>query len=108
MHRITPRRRQVLLLAARGYSDREIGEQLGLSAKTVQMHRQRALLLLRLNSHVEVLNWADQEGLDPELSDRLDGLMKRAEIGRRDAPIQVTRARDLRKEIFEQHASDSM
>jgi DNA-binding CsgD family transcriptional regulator len=63
--RLTPRRHQVLVLAARGYSDREIGEQLGLSPKTVQMHRQRAQLLLRLRTFEEIVRWMRQDASGP-------------------------------------------
>jgi DNA-binding CsgD family transcriptional regulator len=56
---------QLLVLVALGYSDREIGEQLGLSPKTVQMHRQRAQILLRLSTFEEIVRWARQEGILP-------------------------------------------
>jgi PAS domain S-box-containing protein len=62
---LSPRRQQVLLLAAQGYSDREIGERLGLSASTVQMHRQRAQTLLKVDSRDDLVRWAQQTGLLP-------------------------------------------
>lgn len=40
---LTPREREVALRVARGESNRVIGEALGISAKTVQVHRQHVL-----------------------------------------------------------------
>ena len=40
---LTPRQREVLVLIAQGHSSREIGERLGLSSKTVDVHRLRIM-----------------------------------------------------------------
>jgi DNA-binding NarL/FixJ family response regulator len=41
LERLSQRERSVLLLTARGYTGREIGEQLGITAKTVDTYKQR-------------------------------------------------------------------
>lgn len=51
---LTGRERQVAALAATGRTNREIGEALGLSAKTVEWHLSRVLRKLELRSRVEL------------------------------------------------------
>ena len=38
---LTPRQREVLILAAKGLQNRQIAESLGLSVKSIEMHRSR-------------------------------------------------------------------
>jgi PAS domain S-box-containing protein len=71
---LTPRRRQVLALAAQGFSDREIGVQLGLSARTVQMHRKRVQILLGLNGPQDIARWVRQAGGVREADEAADTL----------------------------------
>jgi DNA-binding NarL/FixJ family response regulator len=58
----TPREREVLRLIAEGYSNKEMAARLGLSVKTVETHKGRAMKKLGLNSRAEVVRYASQEG----------------------------------------------
>ncbi|MEL6202125.1 MAG: response regulator transcription factor [Pseudomonadota bacterium] len=60
---LTPRERQILSLVARGYANREIGERLGVSAKTIDNHRTNLMRKLDVHSVAELLAYALREGL---------------------------------------------
>lgn len=62
--RITDREQEVLRLVAKGYTYREIAEQLFLSVKTVQNHVQNILTKLHLHGRYELMRYALQRGLD--------------------------------------------
>ncbi len=47
---LTPREREVLLEVARGRTNRETGEILGISTRTVETHRERVMAKLRIRS----------------------------------------------------------
>ena len=61
---LTPRENEVLKLVAKGYTYREIGEQLFISTKTVQNHVQNILTKLQLKKRYELMRYAIQKGLD--------------------------------------------
>jgi len=55
---ISEREIQVLKLIAEGYSNKEIGEKLFISHKTVEAHRGNILRKLKLNSNAELIKFA--------------------------------------------------
>jgi two-component system response regulator NreC len=55
---LSPREREVLELVAQGRSNAEIGEQLGLSPKTIARHRERIMTRLNLHSRTELVKFA--------------------------------------------------
>ena len=61
---LTPRENEVLRLVAKGYTYREIAEQLFISHKTVQNHVQNILTKLQLRKRYELMRYAIQRGLD--------------------------------------------
>lgn len=60
---LTPREREILLLIAKGHSDKEIAEQLVISANTVQSHRWRIMDKLDLHNRAELIKYAMRRGL---------------------------------------------
>lgn len=60
---LSPREQEVLRLYARGFSLREIGEQLGLSTKTVDTYKTRIMEKLGLDKKSELISYAMQQGL---------------------------------------------
>jgi DNA-binding NarL/FixJ family response regulator len=61
---LTPRENEILKLVAKGYTYREIAEQLYISVKTVQNHVQNILSKLQLRRRYELMRYAIQRGLD--------------------------------------------
>ena len=61
---LSPREREVLQLVARGHSYREIGDELFISAKTVENHVRNILQKLQLNRRQELVRYAVDHGLD--------------------------------------------
>jgi DNA-binding NarL/FixJ family response regulator len=59
---LTEREAQVMLLVARGFSNKEIGVQLDISVKTVETHKLRSMEKLGLRSRAEVVEYALREG----------------------------------------------
>lgn len=59
---LSPRERQVLVLAARGFTNAESGAALNLSPKTVETYRTRAMRKLGLEDLPAVVRWAVREG----------------------------------------------
>ena len=55
---LSAREREVLELVANGRSNAEIGEQLGLSPKTIARHRERIMKRLNLHSRTELVKFA--------------------------------------------------
>ncbi len=60
---LTPRQREVLTLLAEGLSNADIGERLGISAKTVARHRENIMARLNLHSRTELVKYAIRKGL---------------------------------------------
>ena len=60
---LTARQREVLQLTAEGMSTRDIAEQLKVSVKTVETHRQKIMAKLEVHSIAELTKYAVREGL---------------------------------------------
>lgn len=60
---LTPREQEVLTLIAQGLSNVEIGEQLVISAKTVDRHRENIMRKLNLHNRVDLVKYALRKGL---------------------------------------------
>ncbi len=60
---LTEREREVLTLIAEGMTSREIGEQLVVSPKTVDRHRENIMSKLNLHSRVELVKYAIARGM---------------------------------------------
>ena len=60
---LTEREREVLTLIAEGLTNKQIGEQLGISPKTVARHRDNITYKLNLSSRAELTRYAIQKGL---------------------------------------------
>lgn len=60
---LTTRERTILPLAAEGLTSAEIGEQLSISARTVEVHRARLMKKLRLKSQTELVRYAARKKL---------------------------------------------
>lgn len=60
---LTKRERQVLRLIANGYRNREIGEQLNISLKTVDSHRTNLMRKLDIHNLVDLIELANKTGL---------------------------------------------
>jgi two-component system response regulator NreC len=64
---LTPREREVLRLAATGQTNRQIAEELFLSVRTVEKHRQAVMHKLGLDSREDLTKYALRQGLlEPE------------------------------------------
>ena len=62
--RLTARENEILRLVAKGYTYRDIAEQLFISQRTVQNHVQNILTKLQLRKRYELMRYAIQRGLD--------------------------------------------
>jgi two-component system, NarL family, response regulator NreC len=60
---LTPREIEVLRLLARGNTNRQIGDLLGISIRTVENHRSNLMGKLHLTSRVELVNYAEEHRL---------------------------------------------
>lgn len=60
---LTEREREVLSLIAEGLTNKQIGERLGISPKTVARHRDNITQKLNLSSRAELTRYAIQKGL---------------------------------------------
>jgi RNA polymerase sigma factor (sigma-70 family) len=61
---LTNREREVMLLVAEGLTNREIGERLEISPRTVETHRERVMSKLRVRSVAELTRFVVEHGLD--------------------------------------------
>lgn len=66
---ITPREKEVLLHVARGLTNREIGEKLEISPRTVETHRERVMTKLRIRSVAGLTRFVVEHGLDDDGDD---------------------------------------
>lgn len=63
---LTPREIDVLKLLARGYTNRQIAQELCISPRTVEGHRSSLVGKLGLRSRVDLINYAEEHGIiDP-------------------------------------------
>jgi len=60
---LTPRETEVLKLIVQGYTNRQIGEELSISIRTVEGHRANLSEKLGLHSRVELVRYAREHGL---------------------------------------------
>ena len=85
---LTKRERQVMSLLIAGKSNKPIGEMLGISPKTVEVHRAKVMEKMAAESIVFLVHMANMCGLreDPELEKdpMVAKLLNRIEIGGRD------------------------
>jgi two-component system response regulator NreC len=60
---LTPREREVLILIAEGLSNAEIAEELVISVKTVDRHRENIMHKLNMHSRIDLVKYAIRTGL---------------------------------------------
>ena len=60
---LTPREIDVLKLIVQGYTNRQIGEELTISVRTVEGHRANLSAKLGLKNRVELVRYAREQGL---------------------------------------------
>lgn len=60
---ITPRQREILRMVAMGHTNREIGESLAISVRTVEVHRFNLMRRLNVRNVAQLLRQALQQGL---------------------------------------------
>jgi len=63
--RLTNREREVLHLAAEGYSSADIATRLSISPRTVEMHRSNMMRKLGLSAQADLIRYAFQRGILP-------------------------------------------
>lgn len=63
---LTPREVEVLVLVARGLTNRGIAEELGISPRTVETHRERVMAKLRIRSVAGLTRFVVEQGLDQD------------------------------------------
>lgn len=64
---LTLREREVIRLVTQGYSNKRIGQELGISARTVEIHRANTFKKMNAQSSAEAVRIAICAGLDPKL-----------------------------------------
>ncbi|TKB85184.1 MAG: response regulator transcription factor [Nitrospira sp.] len=62
---ITPRQREILKMVALGHTNREIGESLAISIRTVEVHRFNLMRRLNVRNVAQLLRQGLQQGLLP-------------------------------------------
>jgi two-component system response regulator NreC len=60
---LSKRESQVMRMLAAGHTNKEIGVELGISVRTVEMHRERVLQKLKLSSRADIVRYALARGL---------------------------------------------
>jgi len=60
---LTHREKEILKLIVQGYTNRQIGEELNISMRTVEGHRANLLEKLGLHTRVELVRYAREHGL---------------------------------------------
>ena len=61
---LTPRERDVAVLVARGYTNRQIGEELVISAATAERHVVNILNKLDFHARSQIAAWVAERGVD--------------------------------------------
>lgn len=61
---LTPRETEVLLMVAEGLTNREAGERLGISPRTIETHRERVMGKLRIRTVAGLTRFVVEHGLD--------------------------------------------
>jgi len=61
--RLSPREFEILILIARGYTNRQAAEELFLSEKTIETYKSRLMTKLQLKSRIDLVRYAIQHGL---------------------------------------------
>jgi DNA-binding NarL/FixJ family response regulator len=61
---LTPRETEVLLLIAEGHTNREAGDRLDISARTIETHRERVMDKLRVRTVAGLTRFVVEHGLD--------------------------------------------
>jgi DNA-binding NarL/FixJ family response regulator len=62
---LTPREREVLQMAAQGYTNVEIADRLSISPRTVEVHRSNMMTKLGLHNQAGLIRYAMQRGILP-------------------------------------------
>jgi two-component system, NarL family, response regulator NreC len=62
-HLLSDREREVLTLIAKGFSNKEIAEQLVISVKTVETHKGNVMVKLQMKTRHELVAYALKKGL---------------------------------------------
>lgn len=60
---LTEREQEILVLVAKGYSNKEIAEQLFISVKTIESHKTKIMEKLKLKTRPELVRYALKKGL---------------------------------------------
>ncbi len=60
---LTPREKEILAMIVQGYTNRQMGEELNISVRTVEGHRANISEKLGLHSRVELVRYAREKGL---------------------------------------------
>ena len=63
---LTPREVEVLIFVARGLTNRGIADELGISPRTVETHRERVMAKLRIRSVAGLTRFVVEQGLDED------------------------------------------
>lgn len=63
---LTVRQKEILALVAQGYTNREIGERLDISVRTVEVHRFNLMRRLRVRNVAQLLRQAIELGIIPK------------------------------------------
>lgn len=63
INQLSDREREVLTLIAKGYSNKEIGEKLSISVKTVETHKGNLMEKLQMKTRPELVSFALKKGL---------------------------------------------
>ena len=71
--KLTPREEQVLYFTAEGFSSSHIAERLGISARTVEAHRNNLMRKLGLHNKAELIRYSMERGLPKNLKTALHG-----------------------------------
>ncbi len=89
--KLTPRMQDVLLLAARGFTQQETAERLGISPDTVKNHQNNILVYFHANTITQAVAVAQKMDIvpTPTLTDKDRQLLNLIAVGKRDKEIGV-------------------